>query len=69
MFLLFLPDIFGVSRPPGQKEKRPRPPLKLRRACWSEDAEALIRYEFYLKGLKKYEADGILYVLAEEVAR
>ncbi|MBO4304681.1 MAG: hypothetical protein J6A21_08870, partial [Lentisphaeria bacterium] len=27
------------------------------------------RYRFYLKGLKKYEADGILYVLAEEVAK
>ena len=34
-----------------------------------EDEETLISYKFYLKGLKKYEADGILYVLAEEVAR
>ena len=34
-----------------------------------EDEEALISYKFYLRGLKKYEADGILYVLAEEVAR
>ena len=34
-----------------------------------EDEEALISYKFYLKGLKKYEEDGILYVLAEEVAR
>ena len=34
-----------------------------------EDEEALISYKFYLKGLKRYEKDGILYVLAEEVAR
>ena len=34
-----------------------------------EDEETLISYKFYLRGLKKYEADGILYVLAEEVAR
>lgn len=34
-----------------------------------EDEEALISYKFYLKGLKRYEADGMLYVLAEEVAR
>ena len=34
-----------------------------------EDEEALISYKFYLKGLKRYERDGILYVLAEEGAR
>lgn len=34
-----------------------------------EDEEALISYKFYLKGLTKYEEDGILYVLAEEVPR
>lgn len=34
-----------------------------------EDEEALISYKFYLKGLKKYEENGIVYVLAEEVAR
>jgi len=34
-----------------------------------EDEEALISYKFYLKGLTKYEEDGIIYVLAEEVAR
>ena len=34
-----------------------------------EDEEALISYKFYLRGLQKYEEDGILYVLAEEVAR
>ena len=34
-----------------------------------EDEEALISYKFYLRGLKKYEEDGIIYVLAEEVAR
>lgn len=34
-----------------------------------EDEEALISHKFYLKGLTKYEEDGILYVLAEEVPR
>jgi len=34
------------------------------------DEEASISYYmFYLRDLKKHEADGILYVLAEEVAR
>ena len=34
-----------------------------------EDEETLISYKFYLRGLQTFEEDGILYVLAEEVAR
>ena len=34
-----------------------------------EDEETLISYKFFLRGLKKYEKDGILYILAEELPR
>lgn len=34
-----------------------------------EDEETLISYKFFLKGLQKYEHNGILYVLAEELPR
>ena len=44
-------------------------PVRLVFQMAPEDEEALISYKFYLKGLTKYEEDGIIYVLAEEVAR
>ena len=34
-----------------------------------EDEEALISYKFYLRGLKTYETDDILYVMVDEVLR
>ncbi len=34
-----------------------------------EDEEALLSHKFYLKGLTKYENDGIIYIMAEETRR
>ena len=34
-----------------------------------EDEEALLSYKFYLKPIEKYEKDGIVYIMAEEVPR
>ena len=41
----------------------------IRPGAHPEDEEALISYKYYLRGLQTFEEDGILYVLAEEVAR